>query len=138
MAGVGFMVWVIDAFFIQNEPALFVGYTGGLGFVPVWLTASAASVLAGATGWSMGRWVGPRGPMLWLIERTGVRSLLAEYGGRAIAVAAVGPFPYAPTTWAAGAAGVPFVEVVIGCLFRVPKIAFLLGVIALGWNVGVE
>lgn len=132
--GVAVLVWAIDCFFIHDEPALLVGWTGGLGFFPVWGAASVASILAGLTGWTLGRLVGPWPPVAALLDRTHVRQLFERHGGRAVAIAAMGPVPYSLTTWAAGAARVPVHELLFGTLFRVPKLGFLLGLIAVGWS----
>ncbi len=134
LLGVGILVWCIDSFFIHDEPALLMGWIGGLGFFQVWATASVASILAGLTGWALGGLLGPWPPVAALLDRTQVRGLFERYGGRAVAMGAIGPVPYSLTTWAAGAAQVPAREVLLGCLFRVPKLGFLLSVIAFGWS----
>jgi membrane protein YqaA with SNARE-associated domain len=132
--GVAALVFLIDGFFVHDEPALLVGWTGGLGFLPVWGAASCASILAGLTGWTLGRLVGPLPPVAALLDRTQVRHLFERHGGRAVAIAAISPVPYSLATWAAGAARVPAHELLFGTLFRIPKLGLLLALIAAGWS----
>jgi membrane protein YqaA with SNARE-associated domain len=134
LVGVFVGVLMTDTFVLTHEPILFVGYAGGLGFWPVFVTASVASVSAGFTGWSLGSMLGRFAPVQRLFERYRIRAFLEKYGFWSVAVAALTPFPFSVATWASGAAGVSLKTVMLGSLFRVPKVLFYFGVIIAGWG----
>ncbi len=137
VVGVLVATFVMDAIpFTTHEPILFFAYSGGLGFWTVFAFASAGSVGSGSLGWAMGKLVGRSAWVTRKLRRYKVTSFLNKYGVWAIAVAATTPFPFAVSTWGAGAAGVPWKPVFIGSLFRIPKVLFYLTLIALGWSVG--
>ncbi|MBW1877507.1 MAG: hypothetical protein JRI25_25115 [Deltaproteobacteria bacterium] len=134
-AGLFAAVFIMDAIpFTTHEPVLFLAYTGGVTFWQVFGLAGTASVLSGILGWTMGRvlarwrWLGD------LFERSQVGPFLRRYGVVAIAAAALTPFPYAITTWGAGMVGVRIEHLMIGALFRYPKVLFYLTIMALGWE----
>lgn len=119
-----------------HEPLLFFGYTGGLGYWPVMIAASAGSVLSGVLGWYLGGILGRHPRVQALFERYHVVHFFQRYGVAAVAVAAVTPFPFAIATWASGAAGLSFRALLLGALFRVPKVLIYLTLIVVGWAVG--
>ena len=55
---------------------------------------------------------------------------MKRYGVRAVAVAALTPFPFAIATWGAGASNVGLKPVLLGSLFRFPKVFIYLSGIA--------
>lgn len=100
----------------------------------VWM--STGSIAAGGVGWFCGRLVGVGTPIgRWLMHRS-PRGLdfVQRWGVTGVAIAALTPIPYGLTTWAAGMAGVPLPGVLLGSLARIPRIAFYLGIIWLGWS----
>lgn len=136
LAGVFGGVMITDTFALTHEPLLFAAYVGGLAFWPVFAAASTASVLAGPTGWAMGHLLGRTAVVQRLFTRYRISPFMHRYGVWAIALAALTPFPYSVATWASGAAGLSLKTVVIGSLFRVPKVLFYFGLIVFGWGIG--
>jgi len=130
---VGIAVW--DAMpLTTHEPFLFFGYSGGLGFWPVAMTASAGSVTAGFVGYAIGRLLGSWDRFHRLLIRYRIAPFLNQYGAVAIAIAAATPVPFAITTWGAGASRISLRQLAIGSLFRIPKVIVYLAVIVLGWR----
>jgi membrane protein YqaA with SNARE-associated domain len=125
---------IADTFFLFQEPILLVGWTGGLGFWPTVAAASVGSILGGMNGWFLGRILGNTSWIKRKISSTSVDAFMRKYGGWAVAVAALTPFPYGVATWASGATRVPFLHVLAGSLLRFPKVLIYLWMLALGWN----
>jgi uncharacterized membrane protein YdjX (TVP38/TMEM64 family) len=130
LAGVALGALLCDLTAAPKEPVLVLGVTGGLAFWTIAATISVTTMVAGITGWALGRRFG-RVP--WIerrLARTPVGPFLHRHGARAVAFAAVVPFPFATMTWAAGAVGLPFRTFLVGCLFRIPKsiVSFALAV----------
>lgn len=136
LLGVLVSVTIVDTLPLTHEPILFLGYSGGLGFWPVWAAASTGSVLAGLIGWSCGRLLGRIPLVQRIFERYQIQAFLHRYGATAIAVAAITPIPYSLATWAAGASSLPFRWTLAGCMARLIKVWIYLSLIALGWSVG--
>ena len=67
---------------------------------------------------------------------SGFAALLLRHRARAIFLGAILPFPYALTTIAAGAVGIPLGETLVGSLGRFPKALLNLALIASGWSLG--
>ncbi len=129
------LIFLLDAVpFTTHEPVLFLAYTGGIPFWRVCLLAGTASMLSGGLGWSIGRGLAHWAPLRDLFERYRVAPFLRKYGATAVALAALTPFPYAIVTWGAGASGVRLDQVMVGALFRYPKVVFYLGIIVFGWT----
>lgn len=134
LLGIFAMVTFVDTVPLTHEPVLLIGLAGGLGFWPVWGVASAGSVTAGILGWWLGRWLGRFAWVRHQLARYRIGPFLLRYGGAAVAVAALTPFPYAVATWASGAARLPFAPLLAGALLRMVKVWFYLSVLALGWS----
>ena len=134
LLGVFFAVIATDSLAATHEPVLLVAYAGGLGFVPVFVTASLASVIAGPVGWLLGGWLGRAELIQRVFRRYRIDVFMERYGFWAVAVAALTPFPFSVATWAAGAAGISFRSVMLGSLFRVPKVLFYFSIIVFGWD----
>ena len=119
---------------VGAQPVIMLGWIGGLGFVPVLLAAGSGGVVAGGVSWGIGRGLGriPRARR-WF-EEAGIGALLRRYGGRAVFAAAILPFPFALTTLAAGATGMPLSTTLWGSLGRFPKALLNLATIAAGWS----
>lgn len=120
----------------MHEPLLLFGYSGGLKLVPLWLAASFGSVLSGVFGFAIGRALQRFEWMRRLIVRYRIKALLDRYGVVAMIVLVISPVPYSLATWSAGAAGVPFPHLLLGSLFRIPKILLFTLIVAGGWNAG--
>lgn len=136
LLGVFVAVLLVDTFHLTHEPILVAAYVGGLKFWPIILTATAASVLAGPLGWWIGGFLGRVGFVASFLARHRLDAFLRRYGFMAVAIAALTPIPYGPTVWAAGATGVPLRDVVLGSLFRFPKVLFWGFVSIGGWKIG--
>ena len=123
-----------DTFFLFQEPILLVGWTGGLGFWSTAVAASIGSIWGGLNGWLLGRLLGKTPWIAKRINTSSVDAFMRKYGGWAVAVAALTPFPYGVATWASGATHVPLLHVLAGSLLRFPKILVYLWMLTLGWN----
>lgn len=134
LVGLFFGVLLVDSTVFTNEPLLFFGYAGGLGFWPVCLTASAASVLAGPVGWVMGRLVGRHPRIQAMIRNARIDVFMERYGFWAVTIAALTPIPYSLATWSSGASRMPFLPMLLGSLFRIPKTLFYFVIITVGWD----
>lgn len=134
LGGLFLAVTVVDSLPLTHEPVLLLAWSGGLGFWPVWLAASLGSVAAGIVGWTLGGLLGRLDAVKRVFARYRIAEVFEKYGGAAVAVAALTPVPYAVTTWAAGAARVPFVPLFLGCLVRFLKVLIYLSLIVAGWS----
>ncbi len=134
IVGVGVLVLVVDSLPLTHEPILFLGWSGGLGFWPVWAVASAASISAGGLGWAWGRLLQRSTFLARTFRRYKVTAFLERYGVWAVAIAAFTPFPFALVTWCSGACGVPLHHVLLGSLLRAPKVLLYLTIIVYGWS----
>lgn len=117
-----------------HEPLLILAYDGGIRFRTIVGVAGTASILSGVIGWTCGRLLGKWSFLDRVLTKYRITPFMRRYGGRAIAIAALTPFPYAITTWGAGAADVPLSTLLVGSLFRYIKIALYLGIIVSGWS----
>ncbi len=137
LAGVLASTFLLDAIpFTTHEPILFFAFSGGLGYWKIFAAAATGSFCSGTLGWAIGHGLGWHPRMKRMMLRYRIGPFLHQYGVWAIAVAATTPFPFAIATWGAGAAGVPWRDVLLGSLFRIPKVLFYLTLISVGWSVG--
>ncbi|MEZ4317322.1 MAG: VTT domain-containing protein [Myxococcota bacterium] len=134
LVGVAVLVSIVDALPLTHEPILFLAWNGGLGFWPVWAAATVGSIASGALGWAGGRALGRWGFLTRTFETYRVTAFLDRYGVWAVAIAAFTPFPFALVTWASGACGLPLKPVLLGSLFRAPKVLLYLTIIVYGWH----
>jgi hypothetical protein len=118
------------------QPALFLGYTGGIALVPLVAAAWAASMLSSITVYGVGRRLRESARLLAVLERYRIATWLRDHGVTTIAIAAIGPLPYGLATLGAGVVGVRFRHLLFGALFRGVKIAATAGAIGLGWGLG--
>lgn len=85
---------------------------------------SVVSVVAGMTGYGIGRWLGH---FRWTQRLFGEfkedhRSFLRKYGFWGVAIGAVTPLPYSVTCWTAGVLGIRWTKVLAASvLFRIPR-----------------
>ena len=136
LIGVFVTVLVIDTMPLTHEPILLLAWTGGLGFLPIWLTAGLASILSGALGWFLGSLFAHNAFVQRQCQRYRIDILFQRYGVWAVAIAAITPFPYAIATWSAGAARMPFLQVLAGSCARLIKVLIYLSLIVAGWQAG--
>lgn len=90
-------------------------YVGILGLV---------SVLAGMTGYGIGRWLGhfQWSQRLFGDFKEDHRSFIRKYGFWAVAIGSVTPLPYSVTCWTAGVLGIRWTMVLAASvLFRIPR-----------------
>jgi membrane protein YqaA with SNARE-associated domain len=116
------------------QPSLFIGYTGGVGLLPLFLLVEVGSFLASCCCWLLGRALraSPRA-LAWLDARPSAR-IVRRYGTATVGIAALGPLPYGAITLLGAALGLPFVPAVRGMLLRPLKIAASLALLAVGWS----
>jgi uncharacterized membrane protein YdjX (TVP38/TMEM64 family) len=117
-----------------HDVALIVGHAGGLGFWSIFLPASLGSFIASILSWAVGTQLQGWAALRVTMERYKIDAMLEKHGAKAVAIAAVGPFPYVVATVGAGASGVPFKSFFLGSLARPVKIAIALGLIMAGWH----
>lgn len=115
---------------LTHEPVLVVARQGGIPFWAIFAAAGTGSSLSGVVGYGIGRLIGGSAFVQRLLIRYRLRHFLHRYGTRAVAIAALTPFPFAIATWGSGASQVPLRSVIIGSLFRYPKVLFYLSGIA--------
>lgn len=140
-SGVFLGFFIPDGFAIPLPQDVFTafGLVGGLGFWEVVLIASAGSLLGGCCGFQIGRrlsWT------RWFRRITAgkgreIHRMVERYGATAVFVAALTPLPYWLGCWSAGALGMPFRPFILVSLIRIPRIAFYLWLIDLGF-IGIE
>lgn len=121
---------------VGAQPMLFLGYTGGLGILPLLGAATMGGVLAGATCWAVGRLFGRTERVKRWAAASGMQPWLRDRARSTVFAAAILPFPFAAACLAAGAAGAPLGDVLIGATGRAPKALLNLLVIASGWSLG--
>jgi membrane protein YqaA with SNARE-associated domain len=123
---------------LTNEPLMMLALAAGVSPLTILWVVSTASVIAGFVGYACGSMVA-RHPRLraWILSRSPeLAQWMKNRGGLAVAVAALLPIPYSLATWSAGIVHTPLRAVALGTLFRIPKTAFYLALIWLGWSAG--
>jgi membrane protein YqaA with SNARE-associated domain len=123
---------------MTHEPVLFLGITAGESFWRILAAGASASVLAGPVGWSCGR-VARSNPRFrnWLYNKfPKLVDFMARHGAKGVAIAALLPIPFAVSTWLAGMSHVRFGPLLAASLLRIPKTAFYLWLLQVGWSVG--
>lgn len=123
---------------LSNEPLVLLALAAGVSPWTVFFVTASASVCAGPVGWSCGRLFGRRTGLLLRVARRHPQIVgwLTRYGARFVGAAALLPFPFAVSTWLAGASGVRFGPLLLASLLRVPKTAVFVGLLAGGWAAG--
>ncbi len=123
---------------LSYVPFMFLASAGGLSFEAVLLVSSAASYLAGLSGYLVGRAIGmPPRIERWMADKhPRIRQLLDRRGGWGVAAIGALPLPLALGTWSAGALRVPASQVALALLVRLPKTAVYLVMIHSGLSLG--
>lgn len=118
------------------QPALFLGYSGGMGPAWLFLVVEAGSLAGSISCWAMGAALrlSPRA-VAWLDQRRSAR-LFRRYGTATVGIAALAPVPYGPITVLGAALGLPFWPALRGMSLRALKIAASLALLVLGWDRG--
>lgn len=120
---------------IAHEPFLFLGISGGLSFGEVLALACVASITGGLLAFGGGRRLGHLSWVERRLEgrRDQVEEWIEHYGVWAVVVAALSPVPYALTSWVVGALQMRALPFALATLCRIPRIAFYLWLMELGW-----
>lgn len=135
LLGLAAGVFVLDAVpFTTHEPLLFFAYEGGIPFWTVFAVAGTASTASSLLGYSLGTLLGTLPAVRRMMRRYRLEAFLHRYGFWAIAMSATLPFPYAIATWGCGAARTPLGPMLVGALFRYPKVLFYLSLMAGVWG----
>jgi membrane protein YqaA with SNARE-associated domain len=131
----GFMLPDALALPIPNDVFSILGLRGGLSFGVVVIWASAGTLIGGAIGYWIGRWLGTHRRMIKFFEGRGAKAytLTRQYGLWALAIAAFTPFPYSIVCWSAGAVKIPFRHFLLVSLLRVPRVALWLWLMNMGY-----
>jgi membrane protein YqaA with SNARE-associated domain len=135
--GIAIGFFLPDAFALPfiHDAFSFFGLVGGMGFWEVVAWASTGSLLGGAVGY----WLGGRmAHTVWFQQVMAGRgaeahALIDRYGIAAVAIGALSPFPYSIVCWASGALAMDFRVFLAVSLLRIPRVAFYLWLIQLGF-----
>lgn len=135
LPGIFVAILALDSLpFTWHDPLLLVGYEGGIDFWSLVGTAGFASCLSGFTGYLLGSALAPRPWVQRLFRKYRVFGFMQTYGAAFVVVAALTPFPFALATWAAGATRSPVRQVVLGSLFRFPRVLVYTALFVGGWK----
>ena len=138
LAGIFLGVLITDSSPIPmtHEPVIFLAVSAGESPWRILAVSASASVLAGPTGWSGGRLARSNERFCdWLYGRfPKLVTLMERHGAKGVAIAGLLPVPFAVATWLAGMSGVRFGPLCAASLVRLPKTAFYLWLIHLGWT----
>jgi len=124
--------WILPP--LTHEPLLFFAHASGKSFVHILMVAGTASTVAGVIGYGLGMVAGNSKRVQQFLTKSGVEHLLSKRPFTIVALAAITPLPFAPTTWTAGALRIPFVPFLGGCFARFVKVALYLWLIVQGWS----
>lgn len=134
--GVGLGFFIPDAFTVPlpNDVVAVLGLAGGMSFVEVTLWATGGSLLGGAVGYWIGRYLRSTATVRRILRRGGgmAQRVLDRYGMKAVAVAALTPLPYSIFCWAAGAGRLSFKLFLLVSTLRFVRVAGYLYLIQLG------
>ncbi len=121
---------------LTNEPLVMLAISGGVSAWVIFAVVSAASVTAGLVGYLGGVLVGRGTPLARFIKRRypGFDGFMQRYGVWGVAICAFLPIPFALSTWSAGMLRIGWHRVALASLVRVPKTAFYLWLIMVGWG----
>ena len=117
-----------------HDLGLVVGHAGGLGFWSIWIAASMGSLMGSLGCWAAGLRLGRWRPLRLMLERYRLDHLFDRYGAAAVAIGAVGPFPWLLVTMGAGACNMRFQAFFLGAAARSLKIGVALLLIMAGWE----
>ena len=123
---------------LTNEPLVILAVSGGVSTWTVFFVVSAASVTAGIVGYTGGLLVGSGTPLgAWMKRRyPGFDAFMKRYGAIGVAICAFLPIPFALSTWSAGMTRIGLHKVALASFVRIPKTAFYVWLIVMGWAIG--
>lgn len=135
--GVALGFFLQDAFAFPIPPDIYTGLAL-LGGVPFWTIVAYGSVGAmcgGLIGFFIGRRLSWTRWFRAITQGRGrqIHNLVERYGVLAVLIGAVSPLPYCLACWSAGALGMNLRPFILISLTRIPRIAFYLWLIELGF-----
>ncbi len=135
--GVALGFFLQDAFAFPIPPDIYTGLAL-LGGVPFWIIVAYGSVgalVGGVVGFYIGRRLSWTRWFRAITQGRGrqIHNLVERYGVLAVLIGAVSPLPYCLACWSAGALGMKLRPFVLISLTRIPRIAFYLWLIELGF-----
>lgn len=135
--GVALGFFLQDALGLPIPPDIYQGLAL-LGGVPFWTIVAYGSVgamVGGVCGFYIGRRLSWTRLFRRITEGRGrqIHNLVERYGVWAVLIGAVSPLPYCVACWSAGALGMKLRPFFLVSLTRIPRIAFYLWLIELGF-----
>ena len=134
-------IFLADAFVapIPHDLLTGVALLGGLGFWSVVGLASAGSLIGGTVGFVLASRMSHFASVERFIKKriASAERIVRRYGALAVAIGAVSPLPYSLSAWAAGLLHMRFSQFFLVSLLRLPRFAFYLWLIDLGFLVTV-
>ena len=131
------IVALFDGFPSPVPPDVFTSFAmiGGVPFWQVSLAAGLGSSVGGGLAWFLASRYRNTERFRRFITGRGAKSyaLIRRYGTLALVLGAVSPVPFSLTCYAAGAVGMPLLRFLTVTLLRIPRMAFYLWLIHLGW-----
>lgn len=123
---------------LTNEPLVILAIGSGVSTWTVFIVVSIASVTAGLVGYTGGVLLGAGTHLRGWIRRRypGFETFMSRYGAIGVAICAFLPIPFALSTWSAGMTRIGLHKVALASLVRIPKTAFYLWLIVMGWAAG--
>ena len=119
-------------------PLMLLAAQGGMHLSVVYGACASASIIAGMVGYFIGRSIGMPEWLDSFITRRHPdgKEWLHRYGAVGVVIVGILPLPFAIGTWTAGAMKVPFHQVALASLIRIPKTAIYFGLIVSGLQIG--
>jgi membrane protein YqaA with SNARE-associated domain len=116
-------VFVVDSLIVPMTVDVLFVTINAWAPIPFLLTISMASILAGLTGYWIGRLLlkFPFFHRTVTLIRHKTEPLVKRYGFMAIVLAALTPIPYSLISWSCGILKMKYWHFAIGCLFRLPR-----------------
>lgn len=135
--GVGLGFFLQDALGLPIPPDIYQGLAllGGVPFWTIVFYGSVGAMIGGSLGFYIGRRLGWTRFFRRITEGRGrqIHNMVERYGIWAVLIGAVSPLPYCVACWSAGALGMQFRPFILISLTRIPRIAFYLWLIELGF-----
>jgi len=135
--GVFLSFFLPDGFALPIPQDVFTGLAlvGGMAFWPIVGYASLGAMAGGVCGFYIGRRLGWTRWYRRMTRGRGrqIHNMVERYGVTAVLIGAVSPLPYWIVCWTCGAMGMRFRPFILVSLTRIPRIAFYLWLIDLGF-----
>ena len=128
LGGVFLYVYIVDAFIVPASVDLLFPLLSSWSYISVVAVLSGASVVAGLSGFLIGRSLNRVSYVNRLTTRyrTEHGYFLVKYGRRTVMLAALLPIPFSTTSWIAGSLDMSIADYLTGALFRIPRMAITL------------